>query len=450
MVVDINKIMFNSPIFDIGGKSVLSQLNTQQENFIDFSKYFNQNNIGNQLQNQQPMSIAMIFSLLLKLLEMLSMMSDNKQEQASDRKTLKSPESSGNSKSSGAGESSPAENRTVNNTRQINEENEKTETKQEPAKNTETKVETKHEKEDKPAETTNVEEKPAEEPPAEEEPKRQENNPGLTNNVTNTEQTENKQTPPPENNQAQKEDKPVQAQEQKDTPEKINPVSQNNDKKQYDSGAVYYNATQELADTNGHGKKLEVVIDPGHGGAEPGGGTKTGASNPMVEKDFILDVSLKVKDYLTSKGVNVIMTRDKDKDLAHTSRAGFANKQYSEDARPDSFVSIHANNIGDSSANGTLTIYNNSHDAAKSKQLAEKIQSNVAKGIGTSDKGITRDVDLLPYSLPMVRDTQVPSALVEVGFASNDGDRAKMADHDRVAKAIANGILQDLGLDAIA
>ncbi|HDQ26391.1 MAG TPA: hypothetical protein ENN43_06575, partial [bacterium] len=98
------------------------------------------------------------------------------------------------------------------------------------------------------------------------------------------------------------------------------------------------------------GKKRDyriIVIDPGHGGNDPGAVGKSG----LLEKEVVLDVALKVRDYLKKeKNVKVLITREADKYVTLKDRAAFANR---EDA--DLFVSIHCNASTNRAARGTRT-----------------------------------------------------------------------------------------------
>ena len=61
-------------------------------------------------------------------------------------------------------------------------------------------------------------------------------------------------------------------------------------------------------------RSLTVILDPGHGGKDGGASSASG----IVEKEVVLSVSQKVEDYLKMQGINVVLTRDGDYDLAST------------------------------------------------------------------------------------------------------------------------------------
>jgi N-acetylmuramoyl-L-alanine amidase len=78
----------------------------------------------------------------------------------------------------------------------------------------------------------------------------------------------------------------------------------------------------------------KVVIDPGHGGNDPGAIGRTG----LKEKDLVLDIAKQVKEQLNENGIDVVMTRDRDRFIPLEKRAQIANE-----SDVDFFVSIHAN-----------------------------------------------------------------------------------------------------------
>lgn len=110
--------------------------------------------------------------------------------------------------------------------------------------------------------------------------------------------------------------------------------------------------TEKKVTRRGEGKT--VVLDPGHGGNDPG---KVGA-NSVKEKDVNLQIAMKTKKLLENEGVRVIMTRDKDQDLAGDSDHNRkvqdmkARVKLINDAMPALTVSIHQNSYQDPAVKG--------------------------------------------------------------------------------------------------
>lgn len=118
-----------------------------------------------------------------------------------------------------------------------------------------------------------------------------------------------------------------------------------------------------------------IVIDPGHGGRDPGA---TGAFGTM-EKDIVLDIAKGLKDNLETSGrYNVLLTRDEDKTVSLSERVDFANA-----ANADLFISLHVNALPQKSFNVTETYYYGPPSDAKTLKLAE--QENKGSGISTKE-----------------------------------------------------------------
>ncbi|MEP0917616.1 N-acetylmuramoyl-L-alanine amidase [Leptolyngbya sp. DQ-M1] len=176
--------------------------------------------------------------------------------------------------------------------------------------------------------------------------------------------------------------------------------------------------------------RLVVVIDPGHGGPDPGAVGIRG----IQEKEIVLDISRRVQANLERGGVQVVMTRNADTDLDLQPRVDIAQR-----ANATAFVSIHANAISMSrpDVNGLETYYFQS-----GLELARTIHRNVLQGTGVQDRGV-RSARFF-----VLRRTSMPSVLVEVGFVTGRTDAARLAEssyRQRMADSIARGVLEYLG-----
>lgn len=175
--------------------------------------------------------------------------------------------------------------------------------------------------------------------------------------------------------------------------------------------------------TKKSGEKV-VVIDPGHGGMDCGA-TRSG----IYEKDITTDVSKRVTQILRSNGYKVYMTRDEDKDVSLQDRVTFA-----EEHDPDIFVSIHVNSSEGTTATGLETHYY--HDYSIS--LAKTVHTALTKGVNSKDRGLFKS------KFYVINHTTMPAILIEIGFISNDEERADMVSAKRkqaTAKSIAEGIM---------
>jgi N-acetylmuramoyl-L-alanine amidase len=176
-------------------------------------------------------------------------------------------------------------------------------------------------------------------------------------------------------------------------------------------------------------KTATVVIDPGHGGKDPG--TTVAATH---EKHIVLQVALKIAALLEQQGVTVVMTRRDDRFIELEERADLANRR-----NPDLFVSIHADSAPDRSVSG-FTLYV-APDASRQAHKAAKSISAAMARTGSDTRGI-RDAE---YKVLMW--TRCPAVLVELGYLSNAADARRLQDaahQNRLAQAIADGILDCL------
>ena len=178
--------------------------------------------------------------------------------------------------------------------------------------------------------------------------------------------------------------------------------------------------------------KFYVVIDPGHGGPDPGAIGIGG----LRETDVVLDVSKRVKKLLSDKGVMVKLTRNNEIDLDLPPRVSIANKT---DA--DIFVSIHANASRGKrrDINGLETFY---YSGWRGRLLAKKIQKQILKvSPGSPDRGVRQG------RYYVIKNTRMPAVLVEIGFLTGrlDARRLEKSIHrERIAYAITKGILEYL------
>ncbi len=209
---------------------------------------------------------------------------------------------------------------------------------------------------------------------------------------------------------------------------------------------------------DGPQKPFTVVIDPGHGGKDPGAVYKQ-----YKEKDIVLDVGLKLGNYLKKNlsGVNVIYTRSTDKFIPLYQRANIANKN-----EADLFISLHANYCGTPSVYGTETFVLGLHKNEANREVAAKENAAILfeedytahyegfdntaeseimftymqdeyleQSIGFADDVQTqfrsragrKDRSVKQAGFLVLWRTSMPSVLVEVGFLSNPAEARYMA-----------------------
>lgn len=223
-------------------------------------------------------------------------------------------------------------------------------------------------------------------------------------------------------------------------------------------------SNQTLTLTRQLGLKVRtIVIDPGHGGKDPGAVSKSGT----YEKHIVLDIAKRLKNMLKAKGsYEVYMTRDTDDFIQLEDRTGFANR-----AGADVFISLHVNSSKSASARGievyylsiagdeesrmTAALENASSERGirdlgtllgrmlkgakidESRSLAQTMQSHLCKIARANDRGVKR----APFIVLI--GANAPSILVEMGFISNAQDEKLLKSDeykDEIVKSLMNGI----------
>jgi N-acetylmuramoyl-L-alanine amidase len=175
--------------------------------------------------------------------------------------------------------------------------------------------------------------------------------------------------------------------------------------------------------------RLVVVVDPGHGGPDPGAVGIGG----LLEKDIVLDISIQVAQLLEQQGIQAVLTRQNDIDLDLQPRV-----QLAEQVNASVFVSIHANaiNLSRPDINGLETYYYNS-----GAELAQFIHSSVLEATGIPDRRVRS------ARFYVLRRTSMPAVLVEVGFVTGQDDAARLSNptyRRQMATAIVRGIIRYL------
>lgn len=176
--------------------------------------------------------------------------------------------------------------------------------------------------------------------------------------------------------------------------------------------------------------RVVVIVDPGHGGKDPGAVGIGG----LQEKHVILPIAKQVAAILEQEGVQAVMTRDSDYFVDLAPRVAIAER-----ADANLFVSIHANSMGMGrpDINGLETYYFSSGE-----RLARVIHRNILQNVNVRDRGVRK------ARFYVLRKSSMPSVLVEVGFVTGAQDAPKLATsayQKQMAAAIARGILQYLG-----
>ncbi len=183
--------------------------------------------------------------------------------------------------------------------------------------------------------------------------------------------------------------------------------------------------------SNSKYKDTLIVIDPGHGGNDPGAIGYSGTH----EKVQALRASYMLLRELEKEGFKVYLTRSNDQYINLYERANLANE-----IGADLFISMHLNAHTKTSVKGVEVLY--SPYSSKGSSLATSIQTQLVRTLGAINRGIVPRPNLI-----VLRETKMPAALVEIGFLSNpDEEKLLLKDSylNQAATAIKNGIINFL------
>ncbi len=157
-----------------------------------------------------------------------------------------------------------------------------------------------------------------------------------------------------------------------------------------------------------------VVLDPGHGGKDPGA---LGAAGTK-EKKVVLEIAHETRKLLEKAGAKVVMTRSKDEFIALEKRVEIVN-----DLEPDLFVSIHANGYQTNIPDGTETFVEEG-SGQQSQFLAQCVQQELIKKLDTYDRQVKED------GLYVLEHSTVPAILSEVAFITNPKQEKLLTDEE--------------------
>ena len=180
--------------------------------------------------------------------------------------------------------------------------------------------------------------------------------------------------------------------------------------------------------------KQVVILDPGHGGEDPG---KVGV-NGALEKDINLQVARKVREKLESRGLEVVMTREED--VMQGGKKEDLNKriQLIEKSKAELVVGIHQNSFTDPEVKGAQVFYYS--ESEEGKAAAQVMQESLK----TVDPSNEREIKA-NSSFFMLKNTNRTTIIVECGFLSNPEEAGSLVNNEyqeQLAEAICSGIMK--------
>lgn len=216
------------------------------------------------------------------------------------------------------------------------------------------------------------------------------------------------------------------------------------DKKQ--SNKSQSKSSQEISsqDTLSPISNKTIVVDAGHGSPDEG----AVGQNGITEATLNLQIAKKLETLLKNSSCNVIMTRSDENGIQDEDAKNIRQMKVSDlknrakignSSSADIFVSIHLNKISDSKYYGWQTFYKEGDD--NSKRLATNIQNSLNNTISIENKR----TPLKLSGIYLMKNIEIPIALVECGFLSNENESAKLITdsyQEQLAWGIYNGIVE--------
>ena len=179
-----------------------------------------------------------------------------------------------------------------------------------------------------------------------------------------------------------------------------------------------------------------IVIDPGHGGKDPGT-----SSDTIYEKDINLAISKALEIELSKVGATVIMTREDDYDLSKPNarwrkKSDFDNRiKLINNSKANLYLSIHLNYLTNSAYKGPQVFYEKESDINLASILQETLNTNL---------NTDRKIKPIPNKTYMYDKLTIPGALIECGFLSNYEEKNKLTTEEyqqKIASLIKDAII---------
>lgn len=171
-------------------------------------------------------------------------------------------------------------------------------------------------------------------------------------------------------------------------------------------------------------KKINVVIDAGHGGNDFGA-----KFDSFTEKEIVAQITQKIKSLNQNENVEIVLTRSSDEPVSLQQRADLINS-----IKPDVVISLHVNS-SQVTTNSGVALYVAKENPTKDK--ARAIALNIGEKFKKNHNFVVSEVKEAPFFV--LNKSEAPGVILELGYISNDGDRAYLTDgqqQTRIARTI--------------
>lgn len=182
-----------------------------------------------------------------------------------------------------------------------------------------------------------------------------------------------------------------------------------------------------FVDSGPHLVSRRIVVDPGHGGSDPGL-----VHGETTEADLVFDLASRIEGRLAAAGATVYLTRGRDQNPTAAERTAFAN-----DARADLFLSLHVDGHPSEHARGVASYYYGTGSGASStvgEQFANLARREIVARTGMLDLGSH------PKTWDLLRMSRMPAVRLDCGYLSHPVDRLLLLDA-RLRGSVAQGVL---------
>lgn len=203
--------------------------------------------------------------------------------------------------------------------------------------------------------------------------------------------------------------------------------------------------SDNLQAASGEEAKKTVILDPGHGGEDPGA---VSSYSGLGEKDVNLKIALKVRELLEKEGFNILMTREDDRleysdgttSVTEKRRQDLTRrKKMMDESGANIVVSIHLNKFPETQYSGAQAFY--PPESPESLRLAGLLQKSIREKVDPQNQ---RQALVKKDQIIILRDLKTTTAIVECGFLSNEQEEKKLGSEEYqtlLAAGIANGIM---------
>lgn len=215
-------------------------------------------------------------------------------------------------------------------------------------------------------------------------------------------------------------------------------VKQSENTQLYNAEKVFSNTTLEV-----NKKDYRVIVDAGHG--EPDGGAVT--SDGVKESTLNLQIAQKLEELLIDEGMEVIMTREDENNIADADKQNKVREmkvsdinnriKIANESDADFLISIHMNKYEGSGCKGWQTFYNKNSE--NGKKLAEAIQEGIKEVVQTNNKRTALKIE----NIKLVDKSTIPTVIVECGFISNPEEKVLLQSEEyqeKIAEGIVKGV----------